>query len=190
MAIFYICRHGESENNERRRLSGWIDTPLTPAGEQNAANIAVKLGGLRIDKIISSDLGRAFTTAYIIAQRLSYRDRIERFKELREVNYGDLANQPYHDYPDLTPEENSNYLPPNGESLVQMQHRVLECLISLDKKYPEETVLIVAHDGTINALRAKCTGGSMGYADLTHNSHEFVAKFEIENGKITTFAKV
>ena len=31
---FYIVRHGETENNRAKRLSGWIDTPLTDTGLQ------------------------------------------------------------------------------------------------------------------------------------------------------------
>ncbi len=42
MTMFYICRHGETENNKNRLLSGWIDTPLTEEGVQNALSANVK----------------------------------------------------------------------------------------------------------------------------------------------------
>jgi broad specificity phosphatase PhoE len=141
-------------------------------------NTATKMKSLQIDKIITSDLGRAFITGYIIASELGYKDNIERSKSLREVNYGDLTNQPYSVYPDVTPDENTNYRPPDGESLAQMQKRVLEYLVKLDQEYEDKNILIVAHDSTINAVRANFTGETMGTADLTHNPHEFVAKFK------------
>ena len=95
MTTFYICRHGQTENNKNKRLSGWIDTPLTADGIKNAATSAEKLRSIKFDKIISSDLGRAFITAYLISRKLGYTSTIELSKELREVNYGDLANLPY-----------------------------------------------------------------------------------------------
>src|SRR6266545_7227401 len=95
MTTFYICRHGETENNKKKRLSGWIDTPLTEEGIKNASSSADKLRSIAFDKIISSDLGRAFVTAYLISRSLGYTSAIELHKDLREVNYGELANKFY-----------------------------------------------------------------------------------------------
>jgi broad specificity phosphatase PhoE len=190
MAIFYICRHGETENNKNHKLSGWIDTPLTDLGQQQALSAARKLKVVHIDKIISSDLGRAFITAYLIAKNIDYKDLIERNNNLREVNYGDLANQPYKNYPNLTPQENSNFIPNNGESLNQMQQRVLQYLEKLNRQYPDQSILLIAHDGTINAIRANFLGQEMGIADLTHNAHDFIASFQIENNKIINLGKI
>jgi broad specificity phosphatase PhoE len=187
MTTFYICRHGETENNKNRRLSGWIDTALTEQGALNAKSSAAKLKGVAIDKMYSSDMGRAFITAYLIEKELGLNLNIERLKDLREVNYGDLANLPYSEYPDLTPEENTNYIPPNGESLAQMQTRVLGCIKHISDENPGKTVLIVGHDGTINAIHASLTGESMGQADQTHNPHDFIAKFLYNEGKISQF---
>jgi broad specificity phosphatase PhoE len=187
MTNFYICRHGESENNKLRRLSGWIDTPLTELGRTQAQTVAEKLQGVQIEQIIASDLGRAFTTAYIIARGISYTGEIITSKELREVNYGELANQPYHAYPDLSPEDNTNFVPPGGESLQHMQDRVLAYLVQLADRYAGKSVLIVAHDGTINALRANFTDESMGQADQTHNPHDAVITFTLEDGRVQSY---
>ena len=187
MTTFYICRHGESENNKRGRLMGWIDTPLTEAGKQNAKSSAVKLKNIHFDKIVASDLGRTFMTAYIIARQLGYASDIEALSGLREMNFGDLANQPYSAFPTLSPSEKANYIPPNGESLSQMQQRVLDCVNLLSTKYAGQTVLIVAHDGTINAIRASYSQNDMGHEDDMHNAHDFVAKFEGSDGQIKSF---
>jgi broad specificity phosphatase PhoE len=187
MTTFYICRHGETENNKNRKLSGWVDTPLTDKGVKFAASSAMKLKELGIDRIISSDLGRAFTTAYIISRNIGHTGEIERFKELREVNYGDLANKPYSTYPDLSVEENTTFVSPNGESLSRMQIRVIECINKIDAQNPHKTILIVAHDGTINAIRANFSGESMGEADSVHNPYDIVAKFTLSHGKVASF---
>jgi probable phosphoglycerate mutase len=190
MAIFYICRHGESENNKRKRLMGWIDTPLTEEGKQNAKSSAAKLSGIKIDRIISSDLGRAFTTAYLISREIGYNSEIVPDKYLREMNYGELANKPYEEYPRMSPEENAVFIPPGGESLNGMRSRVINRLVDIASENDDETILIVAHDGTINAVSATYGQNNMGTEDSRHNPHDYVAKFEIKEGKVISFAEV
>jgi broad specificity phosphatase PhoE len=191
MTTFYICRHGETENNQNHRLSGWIDTPLTELGIKNAESSAVKLKGVKFDKIVSSDLGRAFVTAYLISRKLDFESDIERFKDLREVRYGVLANMPYESYPDLTPAENTNFIPEGGESLAQMQVRVLACLDRISADNPNKTVLIVAHDGTINSVKADFTNTELGLIDTeAENAHDLVAKFMTNDGRIESFVEV
>ncbi len=190
MTNFYISRHGQTENNLNRRFSGWIDTPLTEEGVRNAQASAAKLVDVKLDLIVASDLGRAFTTAYIIARKLGYTEDIQRLKALREVNYGDYANQPYEAYPEMSAVENADFVSPNGESLNQMQARVIDCLVELDARNHGESILLVAHDGTINAIRAAFNQDSIGIADLTHNAHDFVANFRFEAGEVVSFIEL
>jgi len=152
--------------------------------------VGQKASNLGITKLISSDLGRAFQTAYIISRTINYSGEIAVNKDLREVNYGELANQPYSAYPDLTPEENTTFVPEGGESLRQMHDRVLKCLAQLERDFAQETVLIVAHDGTINALRANLTGESAGQADTVHNPQDVIMQFTVESGRVTTLEQI
>jgi broad specificity phosphatase PhoE len=71
-----------------------------------------------------------------------------------------------------------------------MQQRVLGYLSDLNVDSTDGTTLITAHDGTINAISASFLGEEMGVADLTHNSHSFVAKFEVNNKKVASFEEV
>jgi probable phosphoglycerate mutase len=192
MTTFYICRHGQTENNKNKRLSGWIDTPLTGAGVLNAISASAKLKGIRFDKVIASDLGRAFRTAYLITQEIDKTLYIDATAALREVNYGDIANTPYEGqnvvYPKLTPEENANYIPPNGESLAQMQRRVMAYIVRIAEENPGKTILLVAHDGTINALYASYANSNIGAVDAeSNNAHDCIVKFVISENKITSF---
>src|ERR1700722_14067550 len=92
MNTFYIVRHGETENNRAKRLSGWIDTPLTNTGLQPTEKVIEKLANINIDEMYSSDVGRAFITAYVLARGLNFTKEIKRLPGLREVSYGDAAN--------------------------------------------------------------------------------------------------
>jgi broad specificity phosphatase PhoE len=190
MTTFYICRHGETENNRAKRHQGWIDTPLTPKGVMNAKAVAIKLQGKHIDKIISSDLGRAFISAYIISRHIGYDDEIELNANLREINYGELANTHYDQFPDIEPGTKSDFVFPEGESLRQLQTRVLEEIGRINDKYKGQTVLIVGHDGTINSIRAGFTKEDIADADLVSSSHDFLARFTYGNGMVQTFIEV
>lgn len=189
MITFYVCRHGQTLNNKIGKFAGHIDTPLTEEGIENAHSTARKLAGVHIDSIISSDLGRAFATAYIISRDIGYTDEIQRTASLREINYGELAHKTYDAYPEITPEKNTNFVAPGGESLAQMQARVLTWIADFaNANSGEMSVLLVAHDGTINAINAAYLGQSIGRVDAdSHNAHDFVARFKYDSGAFTEF---
>ena len=67
-----IIRHGESEWNVEKRWQGWLDAPLTARGLQQARDRAAFLAavGFSPSLVVSSDLGRAQTTAEIIGAAL------------------------------------------------------------------------------------------------------------------------
>jgi broad specificity phosphatase PhoE len=64
-----LLRHGESTWNVEHRWQGWLDAPLTPAGEAQAAARARTLAhdSFAPRAIYTSDLQRAARTAEIIA---------------------------------------------------------------------------------------------------------------------------
>lgn len=190
MNHFYIARHGETLNNLEQRLSGWIDTPLTPRGLEPTAQALDKLQGVQIDEIYSSDSGRAFITAYVMARSLGYPREIARLPELREVNYGEAANMvaeaAYDKYPLL--DRDTHFAPPGGESLHQMQHRVLTVINEINEAHDHAFLLIVAHSGTMAAINASFTGQDMGHHNISEAyDHDFVAQFTIEDKKIASF---
>jgi probable phosphoglycerate mutase len=190
---FYIARHGETENNRAGRLSGWIDTPLTADGLLPTERAVAKLRGISVDVICSSDLGRAFVTAYIVARGLNYPEEIMRLPGLREVNYGAAANMRKTDayalYPEL--DRNTHYTPPDGESLDHMQKRVLDTINMLSERFSGKTVLIVAHSGVMAALHASLTGEDFGKHNITDDyAHDFVARFSAQNGRVIVFEEL
>ena len=189
MTTFYLCPHGETENNKNGLLSGWVDTPLTNKGIEDAASTAKKLQGITFDTIIASDLGRAVTTAHIIAKKNDYTGTVEQFSEFREVNYGNLANQHITAHAKVPMREKSSYAPPGGESLGQMQARVIQGLKRVNNAHKSEQILLVAHDGTINAIYALFTNRDIADVDTeSSNAHDFVAKFTYQVEEIISFS--
>lgn len=191
MNKFYIARHGETENNKAKRLSGWVDTALTEKGEETIGAVIEKLKTLpKIDAIYASDMGRAFVTAYIIARGLNFEGEIIRKPSLREVNYGDAAHmksvEAYEKYPSL--DRDTHYTPPNGESLDHMQKRVLGAIADLDSQHTDETLLLVAHSGVEAALNASCQNADFGAHNISEAyPHEYVGMFTFADGKVQSF---
>lgn len=192
MTTFYIVRHGETENNRARRLSGWIDTPLTEDGLKPTEKVTAKFAGagLRIDEMYSSDLGRAFITAYVLARGLQFTKEIKRLSGLREVNYGDAANmaraEAYELYPGL--DSDTRYVPPNGESLEHMQRRVFQTVSELNEKHKDKVIVLVCHSGVMAALRASHIGQDFGEHNISEAyPHDYVGKFTFDNGAVTSF---
>lgn len=153
----------------------------------NAEASAEKLKEIPFDKVVSSDLGRAVATAEIITRSIGFTEEVERSDGLREVSYGDFANQPYSVAPQLTALENADFVAPHGESLAVMQKRVMETIHKIAVANPDATILIVAHDGTINAVRATYNNESIGIADLTRNPHDGVVRFEYDGDHVASF---
>lgn len=191
MNRFYIARHGETENNKAKRLSGWVDTALTEKGLEPTKAALKKLQTIpKIDVLYASDMGRAFITSYILARGLNFTDEIIRMPGLREVNYGDAANmlslEAYKKYPRL--DRDTHYTPPNGESLDHMQKRVLDTIAKINAQHQNATIVIVAHSGVMAALNASYQGIDFGQHNISEAyPHEFVGTFTFKDGKVTSF---
>lgn len=193
MNKFYIVRHGETENNRAMRLSGWIDTPLTDIGLEPTKKVIEKLANVQIGEIYSSDVGRAFITAYEIARGLDFTKEIKRLAGLREVNYGDAANmfgaEAYATYPLL--DRDTHYTPPNGESLDHMQKRVFQTVDDLNKIHANKSILLVCHSGVMAALNASHIGQDFGHHNISQAyPHDYVATFTFADGVVHSFIEL
>lgn len=72
MTNIYIVRHGQNEDNANKILNGHRDMPLTEIGINQAKELAemIKKSEIKIDKIYSSPLKRAYQTGEAIADAL------------------------------------------------------------------------------------------------------------------------
>lgn len=83
----YFVRHGQTGGNVARRHQA-PDTPLTPAGKQQAALMAKEVAALQPTHLIASSNLRALETARFIAKETGLDiDVDERFIELRRPTF-------------------------------------------------------------------------------------------------------
>lgn len=135
----YLIRHGQSETNVDPDLMGQTpDVLLTELGRRQAALLHNRFvrESIFFDKIYSSDYTRAFDTAAIVKGDNS--QPIILAEELREYDAGDWTHHSRRET--LTTAIklrmsflNHNFLPPNGESLTQVERRA--------SKWLEDTIL-------------------------------------------------
>ncbi len=160
MTRLIIVRHAESAFNLQNRIQGHLDSELTKKGLSQAKRLAERIRHFHIDKIYSSDLGRAYSTTVEITRHLK-RVKIIRDPKLREILLGDWEG--------MTPEEvdrlyergyqkwlkkPSAMVIPNAERVANFRRRVTERVRRIARREIGKTVLLVTHGGVITALLA------------------------------------
>ena len=157
MARLLLVRHGDTELNSAERYWGNTDVRLSEAGLRQAEKLRDRLAPEKIDNIYSSDLQRASVTAEIIAS--GHHLETITCPELREMNFGELEGLKFSEiserYPEVTElwvQRSPKLKCPGGESLEEFSNRVSQFLPRLDKHAPEETIIIVAHSGSLRSM--------------------------------------
>lgn len=157
-----LIRHGETAWNRSGRVQGWRDSPLSDVGAAQAQALAARLAGDRIDRLISSDLGRARETAAPIAGRLGI--SIELDPGLRERNYGIFEGQTYGEIERDDPvaygflaRRDPAYAIPQGESGEAFGIRVIGALERLATAHAGSHLAVVTHGGVLGVLYRHAT---------------------------------
>jgi len=158
-----LIRHGDTELNSAERYWGNTDVKLSDAGFRQAEKLRDRLATERIDAIYSSDLRRTSATAEIIASM--HRLDVITCAELREMNFGELEGLTFNEISRLYPEvaelwrQRSHKLKyPGGESIDEFNSRVSQFVDWLKKHASQETILIVAHSGSLRSLMCHLLG--------------------------------
>ena len=163
MSRLLLVRHGDTELNSAERYWGSTDVKLSDAGFRQAERLRDRLATERIDAIYSSELRRASATAEIIAS--SHRLDVITCAELREMNFGKLEGLTFNEISRLYPEVSELWLQrspklkyPGGESIDEFNSRVNQFVDQLKTHAPQETILIVAHSGSLRSLMCHLLG--------------------------------
>ncbi len=163
MTRLIIVRHAESRLNLENRIQGQIDSKLTPKGLKQASKLASRMKNFKIDRIYSSDLGRAYSTTLEITRLLKARGKkkpsIVRDPLLREIHLGDWEGMTPEDVDKLYDKGYKKWLCkpskcriPKSETLEHFRRRVVGRLNRIAAANPGKTALVVTHGGAITAL--------------------------------------
>ena len=156
MKYIYLCRHGESEYNAKKIVQGHIDTQLTEKGINQAKALAEFLKDKNIQKIVSSDLKRAYQTAKTVADTLNLQVNVD--ERIREMHFGTWEGLSYDWIYQNAKDHFYNWLSnpvkhplPKQEDPYHFEKR-LRLFWEDIKKSKEQNILIVGHGGSIQGL--------------------------------------
>lgn len=158
---YFLVRHGHSLRQIKNIASSWPETqplPLTEKGIKQAKTAAKKLAAAKIDLIISSDILRTKETAKIIADVTGA--NIIYNKHLREFNVGAFNNRDPKEIWDWLAQQPDPLRAtlPKGESLFDLQKRILQFLSDTDRQYDGKTIVIVSHEMPLTILEQTLKG--------------------------------
>ena len=143
----YLIRHAESFGNLSESIVK--DSKLTSFGEEQAKRLAIHFKKLNIQKIFSSDIGRAISTTKTISKKV--KKKVIYTKLIRERNMGRLLNQRREKIRKILsshPQGEHYYRPISGESMIDVEKRASE-FIQMLKREKSEDIAVVTHAGFI-----------------------------------------
>ncbi len=181
MTTFFLVRHAT------HALLGHVLVGRTPglgldaAGRAQAEDLARRLAGEGVTALQSSPRDRARETAAPIARRLGLAVEIE--PAIDEIDFGAWGGRAFAalaDEPgwDVWNARRSAARPPGGETMAELQHRVVRHLEATAARLPRARIALVSHAETIRAAVLHFRG--MALDDF--------ARIEIAPASITTLA--
>lgn len=174
----YLVRHGQTSWNIEGKLQGHADIELNELGQAQADGLREAFRGVEVDRILSSDLRRAVTTAQAIADVTGA--TIRQRTDLRERSFGQWEGADVREAARLTLEmsleqgiSTSFVRPPGGESFADVWERVGPFVEELAET--DDRVAVVAHGGSCAAMLARLLEGTV----------ETVRTFRFPNTSVT-----
>ncbi len=182
----YLIRHGQSEGNLHHLFLGHSNRPLTPTGHRQAELAARFLVEKKPDVLYTSDLGRTMETAQHTADLTGL--PLIFTEKMREIDAGEWEGRSFEDlfaaYPEETRmwwEETGLARPTGGESVAELQERIMKELSRIARENPDKTVCVFTHFTPIYAVKTALAGVPLsemkhqpkpGNASITHLIYE------------------
>lgn len=183
---WWFVRHGESIANRAGWISGWRDVPLTELGEQQARMLAPWFAGEQVDRLLASDLQRAWRTAELVLPGRT----AQRIPELRERCLGEAEGRTRAELVEngeMTRLLGWSTAPTGGESQRDLAVRVLGWLAANEI---DGSTLIVAHGGVLRVLEGMVLGVPRGKIGVRSVANTEVVTFDLEPGRWAELAEL
>ena len=159
---YYICRHGEAENNAQMIISSLAENlhHLTEKGRTQAEEAGKWLKDKKIDFIFVSPFIRTKETAEIISKVIGFdMNKIIIEPRIHELNAGIWNGKNFNDFVTYFAHENRfTQTPEGGENYIDIKKRMGDMLYDLENKYKDKNILIVSHDTPLFLLESVAQG--------------------------------
>ena len=167
MTKIILIRHGESMANFEGIFAGHLNVDLSPKGELQAQKTAeYVVENFKVDRVLASDLKRAFRTADFVAKKLGL--ETESDKRFREIDAGEWDGQIFDKLPLLYPDtfaqwktDIGNARCTGGESIKELYDRISSALLDVAVNNDGKTVVIGTHATPVRAATTMALGYSV-----------------------------
>lgn len=163
MTRLLLVRHGQTLWNHISRYQGHSDIELSDTGRKQAELLAQKLSKIKVSAIYASDLKRAYETAKILAT--PHRLQVKTRPDLREIHFGawegltyQEIQEKYRDLADKWYRHPATVRIPEGETFEEVKERSYRAILKLVQAHDSETIIVVAHGGTIRCIICNLLG--------------------------------
>ncbi|MCC6237029.1 MAG: histidine phosphatase family protein [Dehalococcoidia bacterium] len=153
-----LVRHGQTDAAVTGRTQGRVDNPLNATGHLQAQALAARLSGERPAALYSSPASRAVATAAPLANALGL--EVHTDPRLLEMDYGRLDDRTGAELRAQEPEfmarwatdDPADLRMPGGETMGEVQARMLAVVADLAHAHAGETVAAFSHGFAIRSL--------------------------------------
>jgi probable phosphomutase (TIGR03848 family) len=179
MTVFRLLRHGEHNVQGEicaGRMSGVV---LSERGRTEAEAAARQLAGADIAAIYASPLERTRETAEIVGRRLSLPVTI--LDDLAELDFGEWTGKTFTEIRkdprwQAWASHRSLSRIPGGETMREVQRRVVDAIMEMREQHPDEAVVVVSHGDVIRAALVFALGMPL----------DFYGRIEIATASLST----
>jgi broad specificity phosphatase PhoE len=191
VTVFHLLRHGEHVLRGRVLAGRTPGVGLSARGRAEIAVVADRLAGEKIEALYASPLQRTRETAEILAGRfdlpIRYRD------DVLELDFGEWTGLTFDavradERWQVWSNCRSIATVPGGESMRQVQERVVGALFDLRRSHRDGTVLIVSHGDVIRAALLFALGMPLDFYSRIEVGLASLNTIHIDNSGIRVLA--
>ena len=191
MTVFHLLRHGEHVLRGRVLAGRTPGVGLSAHGRGEIAAVADRLADEGIAALYSSPLQRTRETAEILSERLDVPTQYR--EDLLELDFGEWTGLTFDavradERWKLWSSCRSIATVPGGESMRQVQERVVRALCELRAVHPDGTVLIVSHGDVIRAALLFALGMPLDFFSRIEVGLASLSTIQIDNFGIRVLA--
>ena len=175
----WLVRHGQSDWNKSKRVSGQLDPELAVGGRAMAERLAMVLRNEPLDTIVTSTLQRSVGTALPIARNRNIKPRqvaafVEQNLGIAQGRFRDQRDPEIMEHWRRRDANRVGYRMPGGETFAELHQRVIPALYELLAGGNGNTALLVGHRNSLRAALGHLLGWTMRESASLRIRNKFV----------------
>ncbi|MEW6215302.1 MAG: histidine phosphatase family protein [Nitrospirota bacterium] len=156
VTTLYLIRHGQILHHDEWRFAGHLDVEMDKTGISQLYTIADHLSRHAIRAVYSSDLKRSLRGAEIISRKLNISPLIN--PSFRELSFGKWEGMKVEEISEPIPEDVTDFRFGGGETIRELQQRVISALKEILSQHKGEEIALVGHGGVNRVILLHALG--------------------------------